>query len=842
MPPRAPPTDRSKPSRPLQSSIPPRATPPPRLLFINKFAESRAPELESLHSIVSDRLNHDFRQRRDKRRRTTGFRRGKNFQRKRSQLGYGDAAADGRGGTEASDGKNGGGEADASDGKARDGKEKKCSRRVRRRLELRRNPAVGFCASGDGTKRLRTHLWHAKRFTIVKRWGFYLPLGVHGRGKGSRAVLKRLKSGALIHDASYSHPVQLEGREEDILGIMRMVLSPLPSDVSGQKYKAVIYGSFYANSVLYHSRLPHAKFIAPVLYMWRPPREDESYVDPKESSAGGSLTRSECSTSFRQLWIWIHAASYNEGFNALSCACQKLMKETGFFVKCISMEGNIGRLEVIGEKSVKILQKILKPLPKLNGAATWPLLSCSALRACSNSRVQTLVLDPIGRCPSHAILSLIVQDPRNLPSDQAKFSQRNCCLSLSPLQNGLVQDSTAMLSSEESTEENNSFLSLLSMPESNEVLFSDCKKLWESSIKIKPPLPEDIICLQKHHERLKHFYLESAEFGESAGSATDDFDRSCPLILLKHPVHGKFNSGWSVILPLCWVKPFWMSFISNGAHAIGIREKRWIACSNGLPSFPYDFPDSIAYSSLMVAESAAADEAANLRPPAVRPIPVPLEPPWDCIAHTLSISYKVDESQRTSYLDFRDFEGLPSKQAEEPFEISIPRTSNHLIHLLKEQGQGLYFVRVLIHAYKEGSFEEGAVVCAPALADLPAWKPRSEDHEPLQMPQSFIKSYFTKQESGKWQLQLPQESSIPHWYRWPIGFITTGFVRGSSKPLAVGFCELRLLKWLKEQQAKEIELTGPEILVLVRNLRSSTYRRALATIVLEMQEEDLLFM
>ncbi|XP_058084046.1 ribonucleases P/MRP protein subunit POP1-like [Magnolia sinica] len=135
--------------------------PPPRTLNVQKFAESRAPELESLHSIVSSRLNHDFRSRRNKRRRTTGYddRITKNRSRKRRKLGKID---EGRGSVAEKDGK-------------------KVSRRIRRRIEFKSNPALGFCLSGDGSKRLRTHVWHAKRFEMTKRWGFYLPLGFQGR-------------------------------------------------------------------------------------------------------------------------------------------------------------------------------------------------------------------------------------------------------------------------------------------------------------------------------------------------------------------------------------------------------------------------------------------------------------------------------------------------------------------------------------------------------------------------------------------------------------------------------------------------------------------------------------
>ncbi|XP_020573537.1 uncharacterized protein LOC110019963 [Phalaenopsis equestris] len=108
------------------------------------------------------------------------------------------------------------------------------------------------------------------------------------------------------------------------------------------------------------------------------------------------------------------------------------------------------------------------------------------------------------------------------------------------------------------------------------------------------------------------------------------------------------------------------------------------------------------------------------------------------------------------------------------------------------------------------------------------------------MSQSFIKSYFTRKGSEQWELHVPpQDSSILQWYRWPIGFITTGFVRGSGKPVAVAFCEARILKRLKEQQATVMDSTGPEIFVLVRNLKSSTYRRAVATIFLDLAVEDL---
>lgn len=134
---------------------------PTRTLNVNKFAESRASELESLHSIVKERLSNDFRCKRSKRRRTTGHdnRVAKGRVRKKQKLGDENL--------------------NKPDHLKND--KKMLPRHVRRRVELKKNSLNGFSTSGDGTKRLRTHLWYAKRFAMTKIWGFYLPLGVQGR-------------------------------------------------------------------------------------------------------------------------------------------------------------------------------------------------------------------------------------------------------------------------------------------------------------------------------------------------------------------------------------------------------------------------------------------------------------------------------------------------------------------------------------------------------------------------------------------------------------------------------------------------------------------------------------
>lgn len=51
---------------------------------------------------------------------------------------------------------------------------------------------------------------------------------------------------------------------------------------------------------------------------------------------------------------------------------------------------------------------------------------------------------------------------------------------------------------------------------------------------------------------------------------------------------------------------------------------------------------------------------------------------------------------------------------------------------------------------------------------------RPEEREKLQIPQSTVDTYFVLTDSGSWAMKVPEDSS----HRWPIGFVTSGFVRG----------------------------------------------------------------
>uniref|UniRef100_A0A5B6YLK6 Uncharacterized protein n=1 Tax=Davidia involucrata TaxID=16924 RepID=A0A5B6YLK6_DAVIN len=840
---------------------------PPRTLNVQKFAESRASELESLQSIITNRLNNDFRSRRGKRRRTTGYdnRYAKDRYRKKQKLRV----------------------VDVSNDVASEKDKKKFPRHIRRRIELGKNPENGFCTSGDGTKRLRTHIWHAKRFTMTKLWGFHLPLGLQGRGRGSRALLKWSKHGVLIHDASYWSAVQLEGPEDSLLAILSMVLVPSPSVYSKDILQSVLSGVIYRSAMLHHAGAPFSRTIAPVTYMWRPFHQQSIGVDAecRNNDEYDEPHRVDCCSSFRQLWVWIHVAGFIEGYDALKFACQKQMDETGISISCISLEGQLAKLEVMGLRAFHLLQKILHPVSCISE-------NFSAAEAEIETHLKnSSILESEDHISSSSIISLTVNDPRALPEKKvAVFPKATSTSMLGHLREDEVEGHPTLAGIQNRNAELLS--SLWSKPEEISDL-SPFIDLWDAGKGLAPPVEESVLCKERHNQRLNSFCLGDTNLGALNASTKGQCSRLCPILLLKHDNEEGSIMRWSIILPLSWVKAFWVPLVSNGAHAIGLREKHWIACEVGLPYFPSDFPDCNAYSCFMATEAAASDQKAKLLPPAMRTFRVPIPPPWDSVRFALDKKLpRVGDTQTPSEelcaknMDYGNcdtaavgphgvlFEGFVARTSCMLTEFlnningdnlllfpNMPERNKCISKFMKDEGKlswgpngaislinydrKLCFLRVLLHACKEGVFEEGAVVCAPHFNDIMLWLSRSDSNDgELQIPESSLRSYFLQQPSGKWELQIPDAPVAKESHRWPIGFVTTGFVRGSKKPVAGAICEAVLLAHLREEQwnAMPVKQRRKEIYVLVRNLRSTAYRLALATIVLEQQEDDVEYM
>ena len=77
-------------------------------------------------------------------------------------------------------------------------------------------------AVGDGPpRRLETHLWHAKRFEMRRRWGVVSAERRPGRGRGWRAFDRHARTAAVAHDASHHAAFALVGDRASVDATIR---------------------------------------------------------------------------------------------------------------------------------------------------------------------------------------------------------------------------------------------------------------------------------------------------------------------------------------------------------------------------------------------------------------------------------------------------------------------------------------------------------------------------------------------------------------------------------------------------------------------------------------------
>ncbi|XP_038894741.1 uncharacterized protein LOC120083179 isoform X2 [Benincasa hispida] len=679
--------------------------------------------------------------------------------------------------------------------------------------------------------------------------------------------------------------------EDSLISALRMVLVPSILSHSQDISHAIISGDIYGRAILHDVRAPGINAIAPVTYMWRPCpcRNKEFNVDHRNSNVFKIIDGANMSYSTRQLWVWLHASTSSEGYDALKFACQKEMGERNIPIYCTSLEGQLAKLEVFGSNASQLLENVLHPVSRalqnlwqLKKHPVGGLEGNSHLKIFSNHENENYI-------PSHGIASVTFKDPRMLPNEKIADVQDS-----TSMQNPV--DSSATYNRDPKISRSNGILSSSLYSIINESGFlHENKELWDANSGMGAPVEESIICATRHHMRMNHFCLDEPPAEMVKDLSSLKCSSSCPTLLLNENDESSTLIRWSIILPISWVKAFWIPLISRGARAIGLRERHWIACEVGLPSFPWDFPDCAAYSRFMAKEATAAECSTSS---SSRSLKVPIPPPWDSVKMTLckgpdgvgkngacteknmthahSSSNFYDGNCETAVVGVDDqklFDGIVARTSSSLFEFLSEIKLEHLPLFPRERdkkarileflnkstldrckssiNQISYtskscFLRVILRAYKKGAFEEGAVICAPKSDDLSLWTSRSVDEErALQIPESAVRHYFKLKEQSlsEWELQLPDDDVAREYHRWPIGFVTTGFVHGSKKPVAEGLCEATLLARLREQQwdgmfAKKKE----QIYVLVRNLRSSAYRVALAIVILEQQEDDLEFM
>ncbi|XP_047384648.1 ribonucleases P/MRP protein subunit POP1 [Sciurus carolinensis] len=492
---------------------------------------------------------------------------------------------------------------------------------------------------------LETHIWHAKRFHMVKKWGYCL--GEKPTVKSHRACYRAMTNLCLLQDLSYYCCLELKGKEEEIL----KAVSQMCNLDTGLTFAAIhcLSGKRQGSLMLYRANKYPREMLGPVTFIW------------KSERTPGNTSES------RQLWIWLHPTLKQDILEEIKTACQcmepvksnictpnpllipsqeesqheladdkigkkrkrkddgdnaKSIKKvigdgtrdscqpyswisptTGIVISDLTMEMN--RFRLIGPLSHCILTETLKVASVHNGEEDteetphrWWSDMCKNPDSVSLHHRQEAVFELLGgitspaEIPAGTILGLTVGDPRiNLPPKRSRA-----------------------LSNPEKCQDNEKVRQLLL-----EGVPVECTHSFIWNQDICKSVTENKISDQDLNRMRSELLVPGSQL------VLGPHESKIPILLIQQPgkVTGEerlgWGSGWDVLLPKGWGMAFWIPFIYRGARVGGLKEAVVHSQYKRSPNIPGDFPDCPA--GALFAEEQAKNllEKYKRRPPAKRP-------------------------------------------------------------------------------------------------------------------------------------------------------------------------------------------------------------------------------
>ncbi|XP_014226502.1 ribonucleases P/MRP protein subunit POP1 isoform X1 [Trichogramma pretiosum] len=483
-------------------------------------------------------------------------------------------------------------------------KSKRPSRKYRRRpknllLEYNRRQQNNFW--------LETHIWHAKRFKMVEKWGFKLPM--HSNDRCFKASYRAVKNHCLLQDISYYTCLEIRGNAENLKAKLKdhcnqnELTFGAKTFMSGQREGTLM---FYKKNGYPNHPIGH------VTFMWNNSVSNE-----------------------KSIWLWIHPAFYknileeiisNFNFNLNHPDQTKISEGTIPFselklnqmikipvfsnaegCKLIILRNCLNRFRLSGPLCLSTITEAFK-VPNLNMKFQTPFITSNLMNTrklnlknysdesmeldtddkdvgdswfrnyyqfqnvenVESFKVQKEFFDTLktlkspSQLPSNMILGLTILDPRFfLPS-----KRRKSLLNSKVIENTLIPPALATTSS--LWDENvRNFLS------------TNCKSMsFINNLRTKNLVPG----------------VQNDEL------YSEDIMQKIPIIIIQRPGHHsdsnytEFSAGFDIILPAEWSMPVWLSLILRCARPGGLRESKSIAqeCSNlNVPCINH--PDTEAY-------------------------------------------------------------------------------------------------------------------------------------------------------------------------------------------------------------------------------------------------------
>ncbi|XP_006796033.1 ribonucleases P/MRP protein subunit POP1 [Neolamprologus brichardi] len=524
---------------------------------------------------------------------------------------------------------------------------------------------------------LETHIWHAKRFHMVKKWGYCL--GDRPTYKCYRACYRAMSSHCLLQDLSYYCCIELQGDEDKLLA----ALSQLTSKEAGPTFAAALClsGRRQGSVMVYRAGRYPSQPLGPVTFLWRPRTQGSAH---------------------RQLWIWAHPTLKQDLLPELQTVCQcceavlppaapvvvnltleaesepentpeakpvpgtkrkrsrkdatgppakKILGDgtrlpstpvswrsssNGIVINDLTME--IVRYRLIGPQSHSVLVDTLEAATGCDEVQKSQTCSLWWPQHCSDEAKMTLhqqqadifnILKGIystAELPSGTVLGLTVDDPRlTLPRKRVKALP-------------------CVKQAQEVDEEKRRKLMLEGVPE------PCCQSfIWEQSV--RDNVTDNKISEQELNRMRSEVLVPGSRLSPTP------LQGRVPILLVHQP--GKqvghemssWGAGWDLLLPKGWGMAFWIPLVYRGVRIGGLNMSRKHSQNKAAPHFPRDYPDCPAGMRFQEEQEAELLDKFKRHPPAKRTNYIkhgcvaPFRCPWQQLAEEWEIIVREGSSQ-----------------------------------------------------------------------------------------------------------------------------------------------------------------------------------------------------
>ncbi|XP_038206285.1 ribonucleases P/MRP protein subunit POP1 [Zerene cesonia] len=687
-------------------------------------------------------------------------------------------------------------------------KQKRPSRKYRRRpanlLEeyTRRQRRIAW---------LETHIWHAKRFHMVERWGYRL--AHRPCDKAFRACYRASSAHCLLRDISYYIPIQVKGPVADI----QQMFNSITNKSCGLSISAKAYISGHRSGCV-NIFNPHSypyDFIGKVEFVWVQAKSQPFlilFVHPSQVKEIESILTNIITDSCA------FVAKNNDNKRI------KLTNEP-LNVKINLMYGLFNRFRLTGPKSHAILTHSLKCVTDIKNIDSneWVAEAKKSnvnldIENKSNYWSSINNLFSPAQLPPRMVIGLIVKDPRwSRPNKRTK----------------------AQILEPDTTHNN-----LTHIPS-----YASSSPIWDESI--SNIVKNNAVSNTKFIEHVTMTEIVPGEVNED-----DPALQSIPVVIIQQPGSQNpeskkvgYGSGWDILVPSRYGIPFWLTFVMFGARTGGLRETENLAHEMGECYFS---PDSNAGRIEEKRIEIQLKEHYFRRPPSKRVnyIKLGISNPFICPWNILLKDWSNNDVNKLFVL--RDKVIL--NELQESFTKKKQILNTHPINTdscliavyLKIDGKGVMRDHALICMPNVGDITSKIIICEPQHEDTNTEKRKEKRKENKKLLKQLRRKRQKLKKSSK---DLPEKKqkiqhSEPSEYvksmrelwvpsnvnsvrnaciRQTMGYVTKGaFSFTEAKSCAVGYIACNALMELLEKKINK---------VLIRNPTSRKYRVASIQII-----------